>query len=92
MSEPSRIDLGVLAKRQDNTPITREATCVCGKPFTQSILSERYLASLERMGKVDAVARQLPGFWLPKYCPPCERKDIALEARRVDVVFHRGAA
>lgn len=91
MPEPTRIDFGILQRRDDGSAITREQRCVCGKSFTQSILSERYLASLERMGKVDAVARQLPGFWLPKYCPPCERKDLALEARRVEFP-HRGAA
>jgi hypothetical protein len=91
MSEPSRINFGILQHRTDGTPVTRAMTCVCGQPFTQSILSERYLGSLERMGKVEAVARQLPGFWLPKYCPPCERKDLALEARRIEVP-HRGAA
>lgn len=90
MSEPSRIDLGILQQRDGKT-VTRENVCVCGKPYTQSILSERYLESLERMGKIEAIAKQIPGFWVPKYCPPCERKDLTLEARRTELPF-RGAA
>jgi hypothetical protein len=91
MSDLTRIDLGILQLR-DGKSITRENRCVCGQPYTQSILSERYLESLERMGKIDVVARQIPGFWVPKYCPTCERKDLALEARRVEIGTTRGAA
>jgi hypothetical protein len=61
--------------------ITRQHRCECGREFTQRILSERQMAAAERLGVVGVVARQIPGFWVPVHCPPCERKDLGRQAR-----------
>ena len=81
-SELTRADYGILERNAAGGFVQRQSTCCCGKEFTQSIMAATALESLERQGKIDIIAKQIPGFWLPKHCPPCERKDLALEARR----------
>jgi hypothetical protein len=61
-------------------PIERSATCKCGRAFVQCILAEAELEAAERMGLIDRFAEQTDGFWLPRYCGPCERADIRRQA------------
>lgn len=60
--------------------IERQATCECGRPFVQLILAESELAAAERMGLIERFAAQTDGFWLPRFCGPCERADIRRQA------------
>lgn len=75
-------------------PITRERTCECGKQFTQRQLSARFLEGVEKFsaGAIDAVSRQIPGYFVPVHCPPCERRDmhrqLRIEQIRLDEVQH----
>lgn len=67
-------------------PIRRERTCECGKRFTQTLLSERFLSMCERQGRrcIDLVTQQVPGFFVPVHCPHCERIDLGHAARLAD--------
>jgi hypothetical protein len=65
--------------------ITRQHRCECGREFTQMILSATELAAAERLRIVELIARQIPDFWLPVHCPPCERKDLSRQARIDDL-------
>lgn len=68
----------------DGSPITRAATCECGQPFVQILLSDRFLTIVERQSRraIDNLGRQIPGFFVPVFCPSCERKDLGMQARR----------
>lgn len=61
--------------------IERQATCACGRTFTQMLLSPRELAAAERLGVIDRIRTQIPGFYVPVHCPPCERQDLGRQAR-----------
>jgi ribosomal protein S27E len=75
-------------------PITRERTCECGSRFTQRQLSARFLESAERFSAaaIDGISRQVPGYFVPVHCPPCERRDMhrqnRIEQIRLDEVQH----
>lgn len=73
----------MFAHDEKGAPITRERSCECGARFTQTLLSERFLAIVERQSKraIDAVTRDVPGYYVPKHCPPCERRDLGHNAR-----------
>jgi hypothetical protein len=61
--------------------IERQARCTkCGRAFVQCILAESQLEAAERMGLISRLAEQTDGFWLPRYCGPCERADIRRQA------------
>lgn len=64
--------------------ITRRQTCECGQSFTQMLLSERFMLIVERRGPMalDAMRREVPDYFVPVHCPPCERKDLSMSARR----------
>lgn len=67
--------------------ITRPALCgVCAKAFTQSLLSARFLAAVEKRGDsaMRLLARQIPDYYVPVYCPVCERAALGHEARKVE--------
>jgi hypothetical protein len=65
-------------------PIVRDARCECGRSFTQTLLSERFLAIVDRQSpRAMAIFReQIPEFFVPVFCPACERKDIGYHARK----------
>ena len=93
--QPARISLnksGFFATGDDGQEITRPAKCaVCAEPFTQRILSERFMLAIEKRGPA-AMAKlrnQIPDLWCPVYCPPCERKALGHEGRMAEL---RGAA
>ncbi len=71
--------------------ISRERTCLCGRRFTQRLLSARFLAMCERQsrGAIDAVTRDVPDYFVPVNCPPCERRDIAMSGRVADAKVYR---
>lgn len=64
--------------------ITRQRRCECGAEFTQSLLSPQWLEMVEKYSKgaIRAISKQIPDYFVPVHCPPCERKDIAMQARR----------
>jgi hypothetical protein len=67
--------------------VTRGAVCECGTGFTQRHLSARFLSMCEKWnggGALRAVERQIPGFFVPVHCPKCERRDLQLEAKRLE--------
>jgi hypothetical protein len=70
-------------------PVERQATCACGRTFTQSLLATRELEAAERLGVLDRVLRQIPDGFVPVHCPPCERRDLSHQARIDDA---RGTA
>lgn len=65
-------------------PVTRPKVCECGASFTQRLLSERFMAIVERRGhKALALMReQVPDYFVPVHCPKCERTDLGMQARR----------
>ncbi len=71
--------------------ISRERTCLCGRRFTQRQLSGRFLSMCERQSKgaIDAVTAQIPNYFVPVHCPPCERRDIAMSGRAADAKVYR---
>lgn len=68
----------MFAHDADGKAISRTRTCECGRSFPQRLLSERFLAIVERQGKraFDLFTKQVPGFYVPVHCPPCERVDL----------------
>jgi hypothetical protein len=66
---------------QAATPIERQATCECGRTFTQSLMAPRELAAMERMGHIATFMRSVPECFVPVHCPPCERADLSRQAR-----------
>lgn len=64
-------------------PISRQATCECGRRFRQLLLSERVLAMVESHSKraMATFQQQVPGLYVPVHCPPCERRDLGHAAR-----------
>ena len=79
-SELTRVDFGVLERNAAGGFVERNVWCGCGKAFVQCLMATKALESLERQGKVDVVAKQIPGFWLPVHCPTCERIDLRHQA------------
>jgi len=73
----------------NNETIQRERTCECGRRFTQRLLSERWLSIAERAHAIGLVTKQIPGFYIPVHCPPCERRDLAMQGRK-DEYKHQG--
>lgn len=73
-----------LAHDRNGQQVSRPKTCECGKAFTQALLSERFLAMIERRSKncLTLMEREIPGGWVPVHCPPCESKDLGMQARR----------
>lgn len=67
---------GMFAKGDDGKAITREATCLCGASYTQQLLSERFMALVEKHGEaaVKGMLRELPGLYVPTDCPTCTRR------------------
>lgn len=65
-------------------PIIRQAVCECGKSFTQCQLSERFMAIVERRGgrALELMRRDVPDYFVPVHCPPCERIDLGQSQRR----------
>jgi len=66
------------ANDANGNPIARERVCECGQRFTQRLLSERFLAMVERRGPraMELMTKQVPGFFVPVHCPKCERVDL----------------
>lgn len=62
----------------DGVQVVRQATCLCGAPFTQSLLSERFMAMVEKKGEaaVQLMLRELPGLYSPPDCPRCTRRAL----------------
>lgn len=91
MSTPTMVgfDSPMFAKDAQGRPITRDRTCLCGRRYTQGLLSERFLAMIERAGTKaqQAFARQVPDFYVPVECPRCERRAIGHEARKAGEPF-----
>jgi hypothetical protein len=60
-------------------PITRERKCLCGRAYTQRLLSERTLAVDESQGRraVEQLSKQTADGYVPLYCPSCERRELA---------------
>lgn len=77
----------MFAQTVDGDPIARERTCACGKRFTQRLLSERFLSIVEKQSRhaIDTLSKQIPGFYVPVHCPPCERRDLGRQARLDDM-------
>ena len=75
---------------RDGMPIVRERVCACGRRFTQRQLSERFLTIVANQSKraIDVLSEQIPGFFVPVHCPPCERRDLGHRAR-LDEMQHR---
>lgn len=63
--------------------ISRDRSCECGQRFTQRLLSERFLAIVEKRGRraMDLMTQQIPGYFVPVHCPSCERRDLGHAAR-----------
>lgn len=70
----------------EGNAITRTRTCECGRRFTQRLLSARFLEIVEGQSKgaLAAVRRDIPDYFVPVHCPPCERRDLGHAARRAD--------
>lgn len=64
-------------------PITRQRTCECGGRFTQRQLSARFMLIVEKQGAgaLAAMKRDIPEYFVPVHCPPCERRDLGFSAR-----------
>lgn len=62
-------------------PIRRDRTCECGRSFTQTLLSERFLTIVEKARVMERFKRDVPGFYVPVHCPACERVDLGRAAR-----------
>lgn len=77
----------MFATTTDGKPITRESKCECGQRFVQRLLSERFLEIVERSSRtaMAVMERQVPGFYVPVHCPPCERQDLGRQARVADL-------
>lgn len=63
------------------TPVERQATCECGRTFTQSLMAPSELAALERMGRIKTFMQQIPDCFVPVHCPACERRQLTLQAQ-----------
>lgn len=64
--------------------ISRERKCECGATFTQRLLSERFLGIVHKQGTgaMRAMERDVRDGFVPVHCPPCERRDLGMAARR----------
>lgn len=84
--QPVRIDMGKMGRvHSDGTPVTRDAQCECGQMFRQQQLSPAWLEWVERVARnprraIQAIQRQIPDYYVPVHCPPCERIDIGRQA------------
>jgi hypothetical protein len=65
-------------RRQEGKELVRPATCDCGQQYEQRQLSARFMEFVESFGPgaVNAVMRDIPDLWVPRNCPPCERKQL----------------
>jgi hypothetical protein len=66
---------------KSKVPVERQATCGCGRVFTQMLMAPRELEALERMGHIKTFMRQAPDCFVPVHCPKCERHQITLQAQ-----------
>lgn len=91
-----------IEKDANGTEITQRNTCDCGKQYTQWRIAFRFVEALAN-GRGEKAAKlfmdQIPGGWVPVFCPSCERKELATRANRVyfpplpdDDYSNRGAA
>ena len=73
----------MFANNAKGDPITRERTCECGRKFTQRLLSERFLTIVERKSRhaIDLLTKEIPGYYVPVFCLPCESRDLGRSAR-----------
>jgi hypothetical protein len=60
----------------DGREVTRRKGCSCGREFTQSLLSESFLAYCDRRGITGLMERNSDGGYVPAFCPACERAEI----------------
>lgn len=88
MSTPEQLSdaLGrdpMFAHDEHGKPITREGRCECGRRFSQTLLSERFLGIVEAKSAaaIKAVTETIPGYFVPVHCPSCERRDLGMQAR-----------
>src|SRR5690349_2112397 len=83
MSATTKLSMGWIATHPDDHPqagqqITRETTCRrCGRTFTQAFLNPELLEQWLPLSAQAQFARDVPGNWVPVFCPPCERRDLA---------------
>lgn len=75
---------GWLARDDQGNTITRKAQCLCGAMYTQSLLNPAYLEGASA-GVVAEFRRQIPDGYVPRNCPPCERRELGRLANRVSV-------
>ncbi len=70
---------GFFSQNAEGEPITRDRTCSCGRVYTQTLLSERFLTMVERRGEraMALMRRHVPDFYVPVFCPKCERTELA---------------
>lgn len=69
----------------------RQATCDCGRTFTQMQVSDPELEALARMGRVHAFLAAVPGGFVPLHCPACESADLRRQSL-IDDARARSAA
>jgi hypothetical protein len=74
----------ILQRRANGGHYTRGATCECGEPFTQFLVAEAFVqAAKQAGGRAFALLKeQVPDYYVPVFCPRCERKDLVLRQRR----------
>lgn len=74
----------MFSKNAQGEVITRERSCECGRRFTQRLLSERFMGIVEKQGAkaLELIKRDIPDYFVPVHCPPCERRDLGYSARR----------
>lgn len=82
-----RMDTAMFATNEHGV-VERSRTCECGRSFSQRLLSARFLTAVERRGQraMDMLREQIPDYYVPVHCPPCERIDLG---RRAQVDEHR---
>lgn len=68
----------MFSKDAEGHEITRQATCLCGREFTQRLLGSRFMELVERAGDgpVRALMRDIPELFVPVNCPPCEHRQL----------------
>lgn len=64
-------------------PITRERKCLCGRSYTQRLVSSRLMRLVETRGDSGfaAFTKQIPDGYVPVHCPSCERRDLERQTR-----------
>lgn len=83
LTEQERAALS-FARDANGVEITRQRTCECGRRFSQNLLSAQFLAIAERQSRhaIDAITRQIPDYFVPVHCPPCESRDLGMQSRK----------